>query len=328
MKSKYKYPYPYIFETYEIGKTNKHKCPLCGEFTFVRYIYTDTEDHIGNEVGKCDRISRCGYWHKPGEFFKKNPAKRRNLNSSINNVWMNELKTEKNENYDVINKLDFEDKLEVIECTNFYEYLLNNNLFKKFKFCPFRSVTQGFIHNSQVWTLFWQRDSLNHNRTGKLIQFNSNGRRKKMKINWIHSLINNYSLEQCFFGAHQFFQKPKYWKSTYEVGIVESETTAILASIKKPEIIWLAAGQKNGLNIQKFLELPKYGHLNIILYPDTSINNETYDYWKEKAEEISFETKLNITCSDFLEKECNHNEKEAGYDLRDYWEFKQSSSLE
>ncbi len=63
---------------------------------------------------------------------------------------------------------------------------------------------------------------------------------------------------------------------TSTVAIVESEKSAIIASIIMPELIWLAAGGIQGLSIEKCKVLKGR---NVILYPDFG----AYEKWTEKA---------------------------------------------
>ena len=69
-------------------------------------------------------------------------------------------------------------------------------------------------------TVFWQIDTNNKVRTGKLIKYNpSNGKRIKNNTNWVHSVlkISNFNLKQCLFGEHLLNQFPNK-----TIGIVES----------------------------------------------------------------------------------------------------------
>lgn len=64
-------------------------------------------------------------------------------------------------------------------------------------------------------------------------------------------LLKNFNLSQCFFGEHQLAKEP----AAKDIAIVESEKTAIIATVYLPDFIWLAAGQLNGLTLEKFKPL-------------------------------------------------------------------------
>ena len=66
---------------------------------------------------------------------------------------------------------------------------------------------------------------------------------------WAHSelirsglLKTDFNLNQCFFGEHLLLNNKK------PVAVVESEKTAVIASICFPEFVWLAVGSKQNLN--------------------------------------------------------------------------------
>ena len=75
--------------------------------------------------------------------------------------------------------------------------------------------------------------------------------------------------------------------------------------------IWLAAGNLNGLNIEKFKVLrDSY----VILYPDAGC----YEKWSKKAVQFKSETKHQIMVSDLVEKHATNKQTEEGYDIADY----------
>jgi len=76
----------------------------------------------------------------------------------------------------------------------------------------------------------------------------------------ISQITEDFNLQQCFFGEHLLTIYPDKY-----VGIVESEKLAIIASCIMPELVWLAAGNLNGLSIEKCQTLKGR---EIILYPD------------------------------------------------------------
>jgi len=175
-----------------------------------------------------------------------------------------------------------------------------------------QAIQRYLIGTSKVWggsTVFWQIDYLRRIRTGKIMQYNSEtGKRIKQpisKISWVHSVLKlrDFNLCQCFFGEHLLRGNDK------PIAIVESEKTAIIASIFLPEIIWLACGGSEGLNINKCRVLQGK---NVVLFPDCNM----FDKWHKKAQELSLI--CNVSVSDLIETTATETEREQGYDLADY----------
>ena len=93
------------------------------------------------------------------------------------------------------------------------------------------------------------------------------------------------------------------------VAIVESEKTAIIASVYLPQFVWLAAGNKDGLNFHKCKCLASR---TVVLYPDLN----AFEKWSLKAKEFSHIALF--TVSDLLERKATEAEKKEGLDLADY----------
>ncbi len=165
--------------------------------------------------------------------------------------------------------------------------------------------------------IFWQIDIIGKVRTGKIMQYNpTTGKRIKHQsgaIDWVHNklkktgaLPEDFNLQQCFFGEHLLKIYPE--KS---VAIVESEKSAIIASSLFPDLIWLAAGNLNGLSIEKCQVL--MGR-DVTLYPDLG----AYEKWSLKATEIQKKYNCNIILSNLLEVEATDIDREKGLDIADY----------
>jgi hypothetical protein len=156
-------------------------------------------------------------------------------------------------------------------------------------------------------TVFWQIDIDGNIRGGKVIEYNSQtGKRKKdVHPTWAHSLLHNkdYSLQQCLFGEHLLKKTRK------PVGIVESEKTAVIASIYFPDMIWMACGGKDGLKPKKMQILK---NRKVILFPDV----DGYDLWCNKAAELS--PMLDVIVSDLIERKATEDERKGKFDLADY----------
>lgn len=166
-----------------------------------------------------------------------------------------------------------------------------------------------WLSTSKHWhgsVCFWYIDIEGKIRSGKIMQYNPyTGKRiKKPKplVTWVHRVLNikDFNLSVCLFGEYLL---PVY--PNKPVGIVESEKTAIIASMIYPDKVWLASGSLTYLNYERCKVL--IGR-EVFLYPDSGAE----DKWIEKANQLSelmpgTEFKV-ITLTAF----------EKGYDLCDY----------
>jgi hypothetical protein len=112
------------------------------------------------------------------------------------------------------------------------------------------------------------------------------------------------------FGEHLLIDKIK------PVAIVESEKTAVIASVYLPQFIWLAFGGI-GFNIDKCRILKGR---TVTLFPDSSKPKEgkptAFEQWSSKAKELSHLATFKV--SDLLERKASEAEKKQGFDLADY----------
>ena len=69
--------YRYQLEKYR-WRSARHVCPQCGrKNVFTRYIDTENNNmYINDNVGKCNRLDKCGYHYTPHQYFTDNPWKR------------------------------------------------------------------------------------------------------------------------------------------------------------------------------------------------------------------------------------------------------------
>lgn len=169
------------------------------------------------------------------------------------------------------------------------------------------------IGDSKNWfgsTIFWQIDKNNNVRTGKIMLYNkSDGKRvKKPKnlVNWVHSKLKipNDKIDKCLFGEHLLNQFPDK-----TIAVVESEKTAVIASLFFPNFIWMATG---GISNLSFSKLKALTGRKIILFPDLC----AYDKWVQIIQPL--EKWFKITVSDYLEKNASSEEKLQKYDLADF----------
>lgn len=298
----------YTLEKYS-GPKSRFICPNCkqkGEFS--RYINNKTNSYISDEVGKCNRIDKCGYHSTPKEYFKNNNIVSVSNDTSDTNDTRDTLDTSLIQ-YDTI-------PFDLVSKTFDSNIALNTNNFVKYLLRIFNdSLTIDLINKFKIgtaknnYTLFYQIDTEGNIRTGKKILYDSLTGKRKDSIVYIHKKIDlNYKLNQCFFGLNQL-------QNNYEnVAIFESEKSAVLMSVYLENFICLAAGGSNMLNLEKFKILKDKKCKSVILFPDKSY----YDSWKEIAIKFSKILNMDLRVSKVLEKSDITNK---GDDLADYLNY-------
>ncbi len=296
----------YILEPYK-GMNTRFRCPnpQCKGKTFVRYVDTETGKYVHSTVGRCNRESNCGYHYTPKQYFQEN-----NISFEVPKPNAYKPKTIKSLSKPVsfISIEEFKASLKEHNKNNFVTFLISlfgidiaNEL-----------ISRYFIATSKHWngaTIFWQIDTLGKVRTGKIMLYNpTTGKRVKEPFNhihWVHKVLKQpeFELKQCLYGEHLLVD------GTKPIAIVESEKTAIIASVYLPQFIWLAVGSLTNLNTEKCSILKGR---TVTLFPDLN----GFEKWKNKAIELSSITLFNV--SDLLERKASEEERKQGLDLADY----------
>lgn len=279
-------------------KGKKELCPACHKKRYVRFIDLSNGELIPEKYGRCDREDRCGYFLSPyHDGFAKdqidpNYTPRFYLNQQVELPisYIDDRRVKPTLTINVFNPL--------------FNYLCNKMDREKVAnaFCDYRV---GFVKD---WCIFWQHDFFGKCRSGKYIKYLKDGHRDKASVTtWEHTrkdfgkeVYIEFNLKQSFFGEHLLANDP--YKP---VAIVESEKTAIIASVKHDGYIWLACGSKNGLSDYKMAILK---NRKVKLYPDLG----AYSEWYEKA------VKFKVEISDLLEKHATQEDRENGLDLADF----------
>jgi hypothetical protein len=300
--------YRYILE-----KTSKKLfCPSCSQKRYTRFIDTEKDEYLPNEYGRCDRIDNCTYSLNPYQdgYSKMIFEKERGGNT---NNWKPKVYAKP--------PPPPKPKTSFIELEILKESLTYGNHFLTFLNNRFgvevtdRLIEKYLIGSSKHWkgaTVFWQIDTKGKIRSGKIMLYNpETGKRVKEPFNhitWIHMVKRraNFELEQCFFGEHLLKGNNK------PIGVLESEKSAIIASIFFPEYVWIAVGSLTNLNETKCQILKGR---TVTLFPDL----KAYDRWADKQKEISEKIpEIRFTrVSDLLERKAPETVKE-GYDLADF----------
>jgi hypothetical protein len=299
----------YILEPYK-GMNTRYRCPApnCGKGkTFSLYRDTETGEHIHPTVGRCNRESSCGYHFTPKQYFQDN-------NISFDKPQFKAYKPRpiapQSKPVSFIPFEVFQDSLNptAFETNHFVQFLIN--LFGVE--VASQLVSRYFIATSKHWngaTVFWQIDTQGKVRTGKIMLYSpTTGKRVKnleLPVYWVHKALKQpeFELRQCLFGTHLLIDKTK------PVAIVESEKTAVIASVYLPQFIWVAVGSLTNLNAEKCSILKGR---TVTLFPDLN----GFEKWSSKAKELSH--LANFTVSELLERKASEAEKKQGFDLADY----------
>jgi hypothetical protein len=256
----------------------------------VKYIENTNGSYLDDEFGRCDRETNCAFHNTP-----------KNIKVGIIVCYKPKLKPSFH-SYEILENSFLGD-----EKNNFIEFL--KTLFTENEVKAV--VSKYVIATSNYWkgaTIFWQIDHDTNIHAGKILQYiPETGKRAKTQdgkglINWVHSVhkTREFNLDQCLFGLHLI-------KETNQktIALVESEKTAIIMSVFKPQYTWLATGSKQGFK-QSLLEPIK--QFKIVAFPDKS----EYEDWYQRAIELNT-VGFKISVCDFLEL----SQYEKGSDLAD-----------
>ena len=226
---------------YELMKgSRRYICPKCQKKEFKVFVKTGTNIVVDSEkFGRCNRQDSCGYFQYP-------KIKEDDIESSH---YVPERE------FIAPRAIDFVAK-EIVEAT-FNQYKTNvffMYLVKTFGMeVAYQLRDDYYIGTAKGGgTIFWQQDNRDRFRTGKVMYYNSNGRRNKDRMSWfVHKQIaDDFNYRQCFFGLHLVDgDKP--------VALCESEKTAVMMSVYMPEYTWIASGGSEMLSMERLSELKR-----------------------------------------------------------------------
>lgn len=291
--------YRYILDP----SSKKYKCSDCDQLSLVIFIDSETGEIMEN-YGRCDRESKCGFFHHPSKDGLQNNKTSMIVEDSFFETVPNFHKTEL-----VESSMNFDNNL-----LKYLKFLFGESKTKKIQ----EKYKIGTLPEFNYGTIFWQIDERKKVRAGKVIQYFETGKRTK-NITWMHQFlkrkneISDYNLSQCLFGLHLIKDDKKSI-----IALVESEKTACIMSVIFPEFLWLSCGAKGEF---KFKKLEQIKHRKIIAYPDCEIQKNgftTYQEWKRKAMELNRKG-FDIYVSDLLEKQAKIEQKTEGIDIGDFF---------
>lgn len=305
------------------NKSKKFTCPSCGAAKkFKRYV-DDRGEILGSRVGRCDREISCGYHYTPKQFFADNPDKLER-SSAPKNKKSNQTYLRKsapvatpeipaNRPFDFIPYEHFKHTLAGFERNAFVQFLLN--LFPHDAEDVQTALRRYFVGTFETYTSFPCVDERHRITKAKLIRFNPvTGRRLKgnydtsslvAQLKRQGKLSGDFNYKPCYFGEHLLHAEPGK-----PVAIVESEKSAIIASMCRPEFIWLAIGSKQSLKVERLQIL---AGRRVVLYPDA----DGFTVWQEVAKDARRQG-IDVRVSNLIETHATPQQKANGYDLADY----------
>lgn len=325
--------HPYQLEKYA-GRKTRHTCPRCRQLhKFTRYIEVQTGQYVAPEVGRCDRQDSCGYHYTPRQYHEDRsaltgmrdaihlpstqPAKQRAtyIRTSTSTQKAPKIITPPpvtaTQTADVYSTMPYQvwaDSTDLFHRSCFAQYVL-----ARYGQAALSAAWRRYMFGiSDHWpgaTIWWQIDRSEQIRTGKVMLYDpatcKRVKQPSARIGWMHRIAgsSDYTLRQCLYGEHLLSQA-QY--RDHPVAIVESEKTAVLASILVPDYLWLATGGKDQLTAERLAIL---GRRKVQLYPDAGC----YEAWKRRAEDMSAVVPL-IAVSRKLE----HEQWPAGSDIVDF----------
>ena len=299
--------YKYILEPYKSSKS-RYKCPSCGKASqFTKYVNIEVSEYVGENVGICNRVDKCGYHLTPKAYLQRFDRFSGGSNLSVQNVEpITPLLNRYNEQLPTT-FLDRETLVKSYQKTadnNFLKYL--KNLFDERTMLALKKeYLIGSSERDSSRVDFFQIDINKNIRQLKNIGYDPiTGKKQNVFFTFPKSKYPDYNLVQCFFGEHLLSRYPNK-----KVALVESEKTAIIASIYINEFVWLAAGNANGLNHKKTEVLKGR---DVILYPDLG----QYDSWQNKIASLDQQAKYEI--SRVLELKATKEQRSSGCDLADF----------
>jgi hypothetical protein len=280
-------------------------CPRCGKREFKRYVDTETGEYLDSHLGRCNRQQKCGYHAKPE--YKPREGDRTQMPKVVPKV----------QQVQQVQAMPTFIPPQVMQRSlqgqnNLAQWLAT----LKGDEAAQQALNKYHVGSSKHWpgaTVFWQVDGQGNVRTGKVMLYNKDtGKRVRepfSHITWAHKLLVDsgqlpgFNLQQCMFGSHLLSRTETLYNM---VCIVESEKTALVASMYHSRFIWLACGSLNGLTAENLRAL---AGRNVLLCPDKGCMQQ----WKDKVEELNVPNVL-LRVTNFMEK----TNLPQGSDMADY----------
>ena len=316
--------YRFTLERYR-GRGSRYVCPQCGrKYSFTRYVDTQTQNYVGDNVGKCNRLDKCGYHYTPRQYFEDHPWLRDS--SSLNFQTYRGVEKLKIENHPprptptphreaVVPSQDAANVLFGLMPRTLVERTLTvDSDYKRWlRTIAGEEATARLVSDYKIGgcydeatgldaTIFWQEDIAGDIRTGKIMNFDpTTGKRRKgddALVDWVHSVMRRegalpegWELRQCLYGEALLARRPGD-----VVALAEGPKTAHIGSLLMPSMVWLAADSMMSLSQERLQPL---AGRSVVLFPD---EGRGFKEWSERIVPIAREVGFRYSISDFMER--------------------------
>ena len=330
--------YRYTLEPYDSGRQYEI-CPLCAQTRYVRYVDTETGEYLPMEYGRCERMNNCGYHKSPKELItnplKNNKMETKNVNENVAETTseINPERIEKSSMLAPVDKTNISNVVllfflsliygadRVLEVTQMYGLYLFRGFSKEGRYgIGFPQILDGRIRQikAMAYNLAGTRitdgeEFLTYNtRSGKYEKVIASADYLFSPIRFLGKMLMrgfDFVNQQTFFGAHLIEMYPEKIKA-----IVESEKTAIIGALEKPEFVWLATGGQYGC---KWTSPEVYSILQghqVMLFPDLKATED----WKIRAQKLA-DAGIDVSVYEKLEEEATAEDKANGLDIADFF---------
>lgn len=291
------------------GRSSRLTCPGCGRpLCFTPYVDENDVPVDVERYGRCDHEQSCGYnLYPPYE-----PDRQGRKVSALPKSGKRPVRRRKEPRQGLcLLPMDIVRKTLLFTPKNGFVSFLSG-LFGE-------ETAKSLVEKYRIGTtkdgyaVFYQFDFRDRCRAGKIIPYDPRtGHRIKdgsvpaamwahSRLKALHQLPEDWTLSQCLFGEHLLPLCPEL-----PVALVEAEKTAVICSAVFPEFLWLATGGLGQFNDRVKVLLGR----QVIAFPDLG----ACDRWRKKAKDYPL---LDITVSDYLEKNATPQQREMGADLAD-----------
>ena len=269
----------------------KMRCPQCKRVGYKPYVFPDGV-MLGEDCGRCDHETGCGYHVKPSEWLKQHKDIDAASHANANYVPPTPPPAIRIDGSIVRQLYCLREGAPRNPLLRFWTNLLRNVADE------YRDKAEEFVSRLKEalrlfavgsmpggYTVWWIVDETGWIRSGKCMKYRDDGHRDKSDkfgFSWIHSSPlagkqpEGAEYVGCLFGLHQLKTR-----KTKRVHLVESEKTAVLMTMFSPDCVWMATMGVANLNASRLDPLIRRG-IEIILHPDI----DGYERWEERAEEI------------------------------------------
>lgn len=289
-------------------KLPKRSCPACHRRTLRTYLDLSTGEEFDQVCGMCDRENNCSYHYTPYQYMIDN-----NIGGERSNPLRRAIPIP------APKVTSWRCPAKVVEATMDHR----GNVFAKWLVGALGEKAKQALRMYSVGTypasekrpelvgamVYWQIGLDQLHRSGKIIPYGPNGKRNKdLKAEWVHSVayrksMNELGIGQVLYGTNLLLDRPDA-----PVAVVESEKSAIIASIFYPDHVWLATGGSHNLSAELCMCL---AGRDVTLFPDKGM----YQSWSNKATQIGLDVLCNsLVVSDILEA---MGEASEGSDIAD-----------